>query len=158
MKNPQGYKCITLIFYLSFLLSAFEIRADESAALTETDNAIEEGWVEKRITPTTLWIESLFAPFTQWMESEIQREFHPREESPSNNSNLQLISVKKAIDTVLKKQPGKILRSQFKTGPPPHYKIKLLTKKGVVTIYNVHAFTGNLYTSNKEMKTKEAKP
>lgn len=159
MKNRQGYKLITLMFYLCTLLLAFEIKADDSAVLADNNNTIEEGWVEKKIAPSTLWIESLFAPFTQWMESEIQREVHPQQELPSiNSSNPQLISVQKAIRTVLKEVPGKILRSQFKTGPPPYYKIKILTEKGMVSTYNVHAFNGNLYPSNKDMKIEEAKP
>lgn len=160
MKNRQGYKLITLMFYLCTLLLAFEIKADDSAVLAENSNTIEEGWVEKKIAPSTLWVESLFAPFTQWMESEIQREVHTEQDLPStSNSNLKLITVQTAIRTVLNKVPGKILRSQFKTGPPPYYKIKILTEKGVVSTYNVHAFNGNLYSpSNESLRIEEARP
>ena len=160
MKNHQGYKLITLMFYLSTLLLAFDIKADDTPVLAENSDTIEEGWVEKKIAPSTLWIESLFAPFTQWMESEIQREVHTEQDLPStSNTNLQLISVQKAIKIVLHEVPGKILRSQFKTGPPPYYKIKILTKKGMVSTYNVHAFNGNLYDpSNVNLKIDEAKP
>lgn len=160
MKNRQGYKFITLMFYLSTLLLAFDIKADEQTVLAENKDTIEEGWVEKKIAPSTLWIEGLFAPFTQWMESEIQREVHTQDELPSaNRSNIQLISVQKAIHTVLKEVPGKVLRSQFKTGPPPYYKIKILTEKGMVSTYNVHAFNGNLYSpSNESLRIEEARP
>ena len=149
MKNRQGYKFITLMFYLSTLLLAFDIKADEQTVLAENKDTIEEGWVEKKIAPSTLW-----------MESEIQREVHTQDELPSaNRSNIQLISVQKAIHTVLKEVPGKVLRSQFKTGPPPYYKIKILTEKGMVSTYNVHAFNGNLYSpSNESLRIEEARP
>lgn len=160
VKNPLGYTLITLMFYLISLLLAFNIRAEESAVQTENQHTIEEGWVEKKIAPSTQWIENLFAPFAQWMESEIQREIHPEQDFPShNNSHLQLISVQQAIRTVLNQAPGKILRSQFKPGPPPHYKIKMLTEKGMISSYNVHAFNGQLYSpANANPRKEETQP
>jgi len=103
-----------------------------------------EGWIEKKIAPPTQWVESIFAPFTLWMETEIQSEVHTQSppsatERPSHN----LITVQHAINSVLKKQPGKILRSQFQTGPPPYYRIKILSEKGALSIFYINAFTGN---------------
>jgi len=154
---------------MSFLLASFDLKA-ESTTLPEEDrdsitnnisanNAIEEGWVEKKIAPPTQWIESIFAPFTQWMESEIQQEPGSQTSSFSEPSTSHhLISVKYAINTALENNPGKVLRSQFKTGPPPYYKIKILSDKGTISVLNVHAFSGNIFTPSEiEIDKKEAK-
>lgn len=170
VKRNQGCKNFILMFYVTILLASFDLKADsppvpvESSTSITNDisahDAIEEGWVEKKIAPPTLWIESIFAPFTQWMESEIQQE--PDSQAPSfsdPSSSHRLISVKYAINTVLEKYPGKVLRSQFKTGPPPYYKIKILSDKGSISIFNVHAFSGNVFTpSDLEIQKEEFKP
>jgi hypothetical protein len=162
VKRNQGCKLYILIFYISTLLASFDLKADDTNASIEksnsTNNAIEEGWVEKKIAPPTQWVESIFAPFTQWMESEIQQDPVTQTTPFTNNSSHQLISVRRAIELVLEKNPGKILRSQFKTGPPPYYKIKILSDKGTVAVFNVHAFSGELFTpSTSPINTHEAK-
>ena len=162
MKRNQGCKLYILIFYISTLLASFDLKADGTNASIEssnsTNNSIEEGWVEKKIAPPTQWVESVFAPFTQWMESEIQQEPIIQTTPSRSNSSHQLISVRQAINTVLEKYSGKILRSQFKTGPPPYYKIKVLSDKGIVSVFNVHAFSGELFTlSSPPISTNEAK-
>jgi hypothetical protein len=160
----QGCYRYILSFYVYTLLLSFDLQADSTTVSENHNNtinhAIEEGWVEKQIAPPTQWVESLFSPFTQWMESEIQREpdiqAAPSSATPPSHH---LISVQQAINTVLMKNQGKILRSQFKTGPPPYYKIKILSDEGTVSIVNVNAFSGDFFTpSNIKAKAKEAKP
>ncbi|MEH6449504.1 MAG: PepSY domain-containing protein [Oleispira sp.] len=164
MNRHQGCYRYILSFYVSTLLLSFDLQAD-STTVPENHNstvnhAIEEGWVEKQIAPPTQWVESIFSPFTQWMESEIQRQPDtqaiPSAVTPPSHH---LISVQQAINSVLGKYQGKILRSQFKTGPPPYYKIKILSDKGTVSIVNVNAFSGEFFTpSNIKIKAEEAKP
>lgn len=162
MKRNQGCKLNILIFYISTLLASFDLKADSTSSSIENSNttntSIEEGWVEKKIAPSTQWIESIFAPFTQWMENEIQQEPETQAIPSTNNSNYHLISVRHAIKVVLEKHSGKILRTQFETGPPPYYKIKILSNKGTVSVFNVHAFSGELFTpSNPPLSNNEAK-
>lgn len=161
MKNHQGLTCSILqIVLMLFLFTPLSYASDQTGTNQSAENTdqsgIEEGWVEKKIAPPTQWVESIFAPFTQWMESEIQRtpeaDSLPNSQTsnsktPYNNTDTQningnLISNKQAINTVLKHHPGKILRSQFQTGPPPHYQIKVLSKQGNVAIFYIHAFNG----------------
>lgn len=170
VKRKQGRKICTLFIYTSILLLSFDLKADSDPTLPENSNqtinddstsqSIEEGWVEKKIAPPTQWVESIVAPFTQWMEDEIQQQPDNNIESaPSNNSSHDLISVNQAIASVLKVHTGKILRSQFKTGPPPYYKIKLLSHEGTVSIFNVHAFNGSLFSpSQKNAPIEQTKP
>jgi hypothetical protein len=160
----RGCHLYILLFYVSTLLLSVDLQAD-STTVPESQSPsvhsdIEEGWVEKKITPSTQWVESIFAPFTQWMENEIQQEPNEYTLQPSaNKPNSRLISVQQAVNTVLRNHQGKILRSQFKTGPPPYYKIKTLSDQGAVSIFYINAFTGNPFLpSNSIKKTKEAKP
>jgi hypothetical protein len=168
----QGCHLYILLFYVSTLLLSVDSLADSTAApaikndsvhsdsASSIDSEIEEGWVEKKIAPSTQWVESIFAPFTQWMENEIQQEPNEYALQPSvNRPNNRLISVQQAVNTVLKNHQGTILRSQFKTGPPPYYKIKTLSDKGAVSIFYINAFTGNPFLPSSIIKKiKEAKP
>ena len=164
MNRYQGCHLYILLFYVSTILLSVDSQAD-STTVSETQSPsvhrdIEEGWVEKKIAPSTQWIESIFAPFTQWMENEIQQE--PDEYTlplSTNKPNNRLISVQQAVNTVLKNHQGKILRNQFKTGPPPYYKIKTLSDQGAVSIFYINAFTGIPFLPSSGIKkTEEAKP
>ncbi len=105
--------------------------------------AIEEGWVEKKIKPSTQWLESIFSPFTRWMEDEIQLKIQQKTDSSQQIvSEHSLISAQQATDRILKKYSGRVLRTQFKTGPPPYYQVKFLSDKGAISFYYINAFTG----------------
>ncbi len=150
MNRKLGGNLYTLLLYLGILLLSFDLMADNTATPKKDSRTapheITEGWIEKKIAPPTQWIESIFAPFTQWMESEIQSEVNTQ--SPPSSTEItshNLITVQHAINHVLRNHPGKILRSQFKTGPPPYYRIKILSTKGAVSIFYVNAFTGNQF-------------
>lgn len=148
---------------MSILFSATSYALDPKADPSSPPESvnIEEGWVEKKIAPSTQWVESIFAPFTQWMESEIQT--LPEDTSAPSTSdtslNNDLISINQAISTVLKHHPGKILHSQFKTGPPPHYQIKVLSNQGNVSFFYIHAFSGKPFLPESiTLDSQEVKP
>ena len=162
MRRHQGYKLFILLFYINSLLFSLESQADSPVTPEKnsniTSNEIEEGWVEKKIAPSTQWIESIFAPFTHWMEEEIQRKPDPEVVNTSSSSH-SLISVQQAINIVLGKHQVKILRNQFKIGPPPYYKIKILSENGNVSTLNVHAFSGKIFSPEiTKAQIEEAKP
>lgn len=171
VKRKQGCSSFILLFSISMLLASFNLKADgvpvptrisaapQSEPSITNSNAVEEGWVEKQIAPPTQWVESVFAPFTQWMEDGIQQQLDiPITPTSGIPSNPRLISVQQAINTAVDKYPGKVLRSQFKTGPPPYYKIKLLSDNGTVLTVNVHAFNGKLFIiSDAKIQKEEAK-
>ncbi len=152
MKRVQGLN-LTILFLYGILLSfssssyASSAQAQQAEADTPAPTAIEESWVEKKIAPPTQWIENLFAPFTEWMESGIQRTPEPssRTSAPDKPANTDVISIRQAIAVVLEHHPGKILLSRFKTGPPPHYQIKVLSDQGNVSVFYIHAFSGQLF-------------
>jgi hypothetical protein len=164
VNRKQGGNRYTLLIYLASLFLSFDLVADSTTTPKKNSriaqHEITEGWIEKKIAPPTQWVESIFAPFTLWMETEIQSEIHTQSppsstEIPSHN----LITVQHAINSVLKNQPGKILRSQFKTGPPPYYRIKILSEKGAVSNFYINAFTGNQFIpSHLSEKIEEIEP
>lgn len=166
VKNKQGIIFIALFLsWMPFLFTSSSYaetpEAEDSKVSGYDSSGIEEGWVEKKIAPPTQWIESVFAPFTQWMENEIQRA--PEEDDPESISpplpTGDLISIKQAFDILLESHPGKILHSQFKVGPPPHYQIKLLSKQGNVSFFYIHAFNGKLFLPDSSaLETQEVKP
>ena len=148
MNNRRGWIKTALIFTLSSLLFAVECFAIEEAntSANKVDNnqqqMVEEGWIEKKISPSTQWVESIFAPFTQWMEDEIQEQYQDTDETSTPSIyEKTLIPAKQATAVILEYHPGKILRAQFLTGPPPFYKIKLLSNSGKITHHYINAFT-----------------
>ncbi len=153
MRKSRGCKLCILIFYTSTLLASYNLQAENTDVPVKSNSSIndsvEEGWVEKKIAPSTKWIESIFSPFTQWIEREIHQESNSQIRPTKTPSNPQIITAQHATNSVLEKFPGKILRNQFQTGPPPHYKIKLLSDNGTVSVFTVHAFSGQLFTLPK---------
>jgi hypothetical protein len=150
LKKKWGWPLHILLAYLMSLALTSNVVADDNEQAAEIENLpsnqklIEQGWVEEKITPSTEWVESIFAPFTHWMEDEIHRE-QETSLNQINSHNGTLISVQQAIAIVLKNHQGRVLRSQFKTGPPPYYQIKTLSKEGAISTFFVNAFTGTVF-------------
>lgn len=159
VKKVQGLP-LTILFLFGGLLSfSLSLHAKNSEVDSVERNAharpkIEEGWVEKKIAPPTQWIESLFASFTGWMESEIQRTPDTTNNATNIAPNSDVISIRQAIAIVLKQHPGKVLRSQFYIGPPPHYQIKVLSDQGNVSIFYINAFSGQPFLPESALDSK----
>lgn len=166
VKMPVGWYLPSLLLSICAITLPLKGLANESDSTINRSSpsihnqAIEEGWVEKKIKPSAQWLENIFSPFTQWMEDEIQ--INIQQESEKNQqaaSEHSLISAQQATDRVLKKYPGRVLRTQFKTGPPPYYQIKFLSDEGAILLYFINAFTGSFFLPDEvSSDTLEVRP
>jgi len=150
LKKKRAWPLYIFLAYLIMpafipgVLASENKQVENNENLSSNQQTIEQGWVEEKISPSTEWIESIFSPFTHWMEGEIHQKQETSQTQFKRPSET-LISVQQAIDSVLKNFQGRVLRSQFKTGPPPYYQIKTLSKEGAISTFFVHAFTGKLF-------------
>ena len=111
-----------------------------------------EGWVEKKINPSTEWVERFFSPITRWVEGTLQGQ--KKEKAPVDvpfegeiMPSSDYISPVEAARLLLLLHPGKILNVRFEQSPLAHYQIKLLSDSGLVSTYNLRADNGILLPS-----------
>jgi len=118
----------------------------EEAEIT-TNGHEEQGWVEKKINPSTEWVENLFYPVIRWMERTVQGQ----DEAPQSHAKEPLVikggpipdgalPARQAISLLTSIHSGRVLKITFEQ--PNQYRLKHLSQSGRVQTFYMNSQTG----------------
>jgi len=110
-------------------------------------------WLEKKLAPSTRWIERVITPLNRWMEQKVQA-LRPNanrsaaaDTEPGRSDGSSVLLSELQISTIARQHTaGKVLAVKLLSAEQqqPRYRIKLLSRKGIIHILFFDAKSGTI--------------
>lgn len=126
---------------------SIESQTTAEQAEIRTSGQEEQGWVEKKINPSTEWVENLFYPAIRWLERTVQgqnegQKLNAKEPIVINGGPIPdgALPAHQAISLLTSIHSGRVLQITYEQ--PNRYRIKHLSQTGRVQTFYMHSQTG----------------